>query len=114
MKHKSRTKNGESELKVSVSHHIRKKPKRSRQEMELAVLWCIGENMHVPNRIMRRSNLAWYTLLDILARLTGEGLIVERKQSDQKRYYVTPKGREALKTYEKLRGLFNYKKLTLW
>jgi predicted transcriptional regulator len=78
--------------------------KRSRLEIYFDVLEVIDKGTNIPTRIMFYNNLYWTSLLDILETLLNGNFIREEKKKSSKRYYITEKGRNALKISRGLRG----------
>jgi predicted transcriptional regulator len=71
--------------------------KRSRLEIYFDVLELIDKGTNIPTRIMYETNLYWTSIWDVLETLLNGNFIREEKEKSSKRYYITEKGRNALK-----------------
>ena len=76
--------------------------RRSKLEIYMDVLRIISKGCHKPTRIMYRSNLSWNPLCEVMDFLVNQGVVRVKKSGKKKEYYLTEKGREILKYYEKL------------
>ncbi|MCS7387073.1 MAG: hypothetical protein NDF55_10190 [archaeon GB-1867-005] len=77
--------------------------RRSKLEIYMDVLRIISKGCHKPTRIMYRSNLSWNPLCEVMDFLVNQGVVRVKKSGKKKEYYLTEKGREILKYYEKLK-----------
>jgi len=83
---------------------MRQSPHRGRIEMLTHTLEAVRRH-DTPVRIMYASNTSWKPLKKNLEYLDKRGLIqCHRKGSRNRRYYITDKGGEALKTMKRLLG----------
>lgn len=58
------------------------------------------EKEHRPTRIMYMTNLSWAPLKEYLYKLAEKDLIAERAEKTRRLYYLTEKGKNALKSIE--------------
>ena len=79
--------------------------RRSKLEICFEVLDVINQGVCKPTRIMYASNLSYAALTEVLSTLKTSEFIHEQKTKRSK-YYITPKGQDALHYYNKsLEGL---------
>jgi len=87
------------------------KPRRSRLEVCLDVLWTIRNGTRKPTRIMYGANLSWKPLQRVLGSLVSQGLVAEVVPHDLKDnrtsicYELTPKGENVIHYFNKARDL---------
>ena len=80
--------------------------RRSGFQIAVDVLTVIGEGEQRPTRIMYASNLSWNSLRGTLSILVSKGYVDEMFiNTKQKRYSITPKGRDVLGYYNRLESL---------
>ncbi len=73
-------------------------PTYRRNNMEIAndVLFAIKTGLHKPTRIMYKSNLSWTKLQEIMDVLLEKNYVTLQVNNNRKRYYISPKGSDAL------------------
>ena len=77
--------------------------RRSGFQIAVDVLAVIAEGERRPTRIMYASNLSWNSLRNTLDVLVDKGYVDEFYQNNkQKRYDITPKGKDVLSYYSRL------------
>jgi predicted transcriptional regulator len=78
--------------------------KHSRLDIYFDILEVIDTETNIPTRIMYKTNLYWTSLWDVLEILLKGNFIREEKKMSAKRYYITEKGRNALKISREILG----------
>ena len=87
------------------------KPRRSRLEVCLDVLWTIRNGTKKPTRIMYGANLSWKPLKRVLKSLVSQGLVKEVVPHNLKDnrtsicYELTPKGENVIQYFNKAKDL---------
>ena len=84
----------------------RKRSKRSRLELCIAVLQATASGKQRPVPIMYSSNLSWIPLQEILAFLVDHGFIVKHIVGRRKLYEITEKGLQVLGHYNMIQAMF--------
>lgn len=94
------------------------KPRRTKLELYLDVLWVIKNGTRKPTRIMYGANLSWKPLQQILKSLVSQGLIraVDASESRDKRtntcYELTQKGENVIRYFNRAKELLELEELT--
>jgi len=84
----------------------RKRSKRSRLELCIAVLQAAASGKQLFTPIMYGCNLSWNPLQEILAFLIDHGFLVKRVVGRRKLYEITEKGLQVLEHYNVIQGAF--------
>lgn len=89
--------------------------RRSRKEIKFDTLTVIGRGTSKPTKLMYRVNLSWVMLHEYLEYLKSEGLITESQHKSrhgntvQREYFLTTKGKEALRAVQSADTLLGVK-----
>ena len=85
--------------------------RRSRFQIDIDVLRTIRDGETKPTRIMYANHLSWKALNNMFERLLSIGLIrkeiIPGNKRSKERYFITPKGIEAIKSVDDLQGLLS-------
>jgi len=80
--------------------------KRSGIEILFDVLEEIDNGHHKVSHLMRAANVEYIRLKPLINKLCEHGLVVEERRKKRTEYYLTEKGREALRLIRKVREAF--------
>ena len=75
--------------------------RRSKLELYFDVLEVIDIGVDKPTRIMYKTNLTWTNMKTILDNLTRTNFVRREDRNNQRRYYITDKGKRSLLYYKK-------------
>jgi len=73
--------------------------RRSRLEIYFDVLEVVNSGISIPTRIMYEANLSWTVGCSVFDTLIKSDFLMEEKEKNALRYYLTEKGRNALAYY---------------
>jgi predicted transcriptional regulator len=73
--------------------------RRSQLEIRMDILRVIMEGADGPTQIMYKANLSWILLCEHLGALGDQGFVEEKTVGNRKRYSLTGKGIEIVRSY---------------
>ncbi|MBI4258844.1 MAG: transcriptional regulator [Thaumarchaeota archaeon] len=78
--------------------------RRSKLEIFVDILDCVGKGIEGPTRIMYRANLSWIVLQNALDTLMANGFLVEKGESKRRAYHLTEKGLQVLNHFKHVKN----------
>jgi predicted transcriptional regulator len=76
--------------------------RRSILQIRVDILKVVGEGYGKPTQVMYRANLSWNVLQAQLKSFIETEMLIVEEYGSRRRYIITPKGAEMLKSYQKV------------
>jgi len=92
----------ETAVSVQIAGERKTPSRRSELEIRMDVLRIVSSGIDRPTQVMYKANLSWIALQSNLKALVGKGFLREDDLGSRKRYEITQKGYEILRTFEKV------------
>lgn len=76
--------------------------RRSLLQIKIDILRVVAQGSGKPTQMMYKANLSWRVLQTQLKYFLESGLLTVEEYGSRRRYYVTPKGIETMKAFDKV------------